>query len=196
MRSWFLTQHSQHLLHPLQGKSVSQTKISPHPILSSVRQFPEAQRLVKEVETVEGVSSCGGDKFTHTEVATLIKGYQHCGMSHAGCQAQKRSWQRSLDCVWTWSPRGGQRPGKFLRCHLDTQKTWPVGRTEEAFGEKGQGRGGGHLGWPWTVLGMTSCCSLDTIPWANQDPQLSPAMSSPDRSAPLDRMQLLKEPLV
>lgn len=31
------------------------------------------------------------------------------------CQAQRRGWQSSLGCAWTWSPRGGQCPGKFLR---------------------------------------------------------------------------------
>lgn len=76
----------------------------------------------------------------------------------------------------------------------DTQKhSWSFGGREEAFGDKGQGGGGSpglqlSLGSPTTVQ--------ETMLWAKRDSSAVPAAPSLERCPPLDRMQLLKEPLV
>lgn len=76
----------------------------------------------------------------------------------------------------------------------DTQKpSWPTGRRQEAFGDKGHGRGD-SAGPSWPLGGMGHC-SRDMVLWTNRDSAV-PAVPSLERCGPLDRTQLLKEPLL
>ena len=144
------------------------------------------------VET-RGVSPCGGDKSSPWQGVYSDKSVSalRVAWACAGHWAQRAGRAVQAGC----GPRAPAVVTSLAGSQGDTQDAPdPLGTNRGPLvSQAGQGAGGSRLAWVQTALGAAGHHSCDTEPWGNQSSAV-PAVPSLERCAPLDRMQLLKEP--